>query len=70
MAQVYQVLLKLIQENNIIDYYQDYMKKVRKGSEEDIDLAVNPYMIRKIKYKQFMKKNTMENTGNKSSAKK
>lgn len=70
MAQVYQVLLKLIQENNIIDYYQDYMKKVRKGSEDDIDLAVNPYMIRKIKYKQFMKKNTMENTGNKSSAKK
>jgi hypothetical protein len=70
LAQVYQVLLKLIQENNIIDYYQDYMKKVRKGSEEDIDLAVNPYMIRKIKYKQFMKKNTMENTGNKSSAKK
>lgn len=46
------------------------MKKVRKGSEDDIDLAVNPYMIRKIKYKQFMKKNTMENTGNKSSAKK
>jgi hypothetical protein len=32
------------------------MKKMRKGSEDDVDTAVNPYMVRKIKYKQFMKK--------------
>lgn len=63
LAQVYQILLKLIQENNIIDYYQDYVRKMRKGSEDDIDLAVNPYMIRKIKFKQFMRKNVGQNKG-------
>lgn len=54
---MYQILLKLIQENNIIDYYQDYVHRMRKGSEDDIDTAINPYMIRKIKFKQFMRKN-------------
>lgn len=57
LVQVYQILLKLIQENNIIDYYQDYMKKMRKSSEENMDLDVNPYMLRKIKFKQFLRKN-------------
>lgn len=33
---------------------------MRKGSEDDIDTAVNPYMIRKIKFKQFMRKNNLK----------
>lgn len=56
LAQVYQILLKLIQENNIIDYYQDYVTRMRKGSEDDIAPEVSPYMVRKLKYKKFMKR--------------
>lgn len=54
LVQVYQILLKLIQENKIIEYYQDYVTKMRKGSEDDIAPEMSPYMIRKLKYKKFM----------------
>jgi len=40
----------------VIGYYQDYMKKMKEGAEEDLDMKINPYLLRKIKFKQFMKK--------------
>lgn len=32
MVQVYQILIKIIQENNLTGYYQDYLTVMRKGS--------------------------------------
>lgn len=56
LAQVYQILLKLIQENKIIEYYQDYMQKMRKNSDDEMAPEISPYMARKLKYKKFMKR--------------
>ena len=56
LVQVYQIILKIIEENKLIDYYQDYIIRMRKGSEEDILPSESPYMIRKRKQKQFIKK--------------
>ena len=55
LVQVYQIILKIIEENKLIDYYQDYIIRMRKGSEEDIPTE-SPYMIRKRKQKQFIRK--------------
>lgn len=56
LTQVYQVLLKLIQEKNITEYYQEYIMSMRKGSDDDIPSEISPYMVRKLKYKRFMKR--------------
>ena len=37
LVQVYQIILRIIEENKLIDYYQDYIRRVRKSSEEDIN---------------------------------
>ena len=47
----------MIEENKLVDYYQDYIANMRKGSEDDVFLAESPYMVRKKKNKKFMKKN-------------
>lgn len=55
MVQVYQILIKII-EDNLVDYYQDYVTMMRKGSDDDIENEVSPYLTRKLKYKKFMKR--------------
>ena len=47
------------------------MRRMRKGS-EDLDSTVNPYILRKIKFKQFMRKNAknLENSANNEKNKK
>lgn len=61
MVQVYQILIKVI-EDNLVDYYQDYATMMRKSSEDDIENEVSPYLTRKLKYKKFMRNSNRINS--------
>lgn len=61
MVQVYQILIKVI-EDNLVDYYQDYATMLRKGSEDDFENEVSPYLTRKLKYKKFMRNSNRINS--------
>jgi DNA integrity scanning protein DisA with diadenylate cyclase activity len=49
-------MIKIIEENNIIDYYQNFMKNDTKNTKDLLQFKVNPYIQRKERYKEFMSK--------------
>jgi hypothetical protein len=40
-------MIKIIEENRIIDYYQNFMKNAKKSTKDLLNLKINPYMQRK-----------------------
>jgi hypothetical protein len=40
-------MIKIIEENNIIDYYQNFMKNINKNTKDLLHFKINPYMQRK-----------------------
>jgi hypothetical protein len=46
-------MIKLIEENNITDYFQNV---IREGSENLLEMKANPYLLRKERYKEFIKR--------------